>query len=225
MSIPLTLSVPCSLVVHQYYKHHGFDALFHALLRMVSEKTYLPSSEPLPERICYHLKVPVTVDKVYRDGYNLNNRAVIQLNIILESIMRDQIRKSFLDELASCRRSGTKLRIKPFIDDILIRMGISEEAKSFDTVKKDLQRFCEAQKIDYQALKKVRKNVPKLRRNSPNSPTDGIPLKEYLRSRGIVRSTFFLSHKPKLRTFIYKHRLFIHLDNFTHEELYFSELG
>lgn len=223
MSVPLNLSVPCSLVVYQYYRRHGFDALFHNILRLVSEKEYRPSQEQLPAKISHRLHVPVTADKVYHYGYALTPRAIIQLNVLLEAIMRDRIRKSFLDELASCRRHGNKLRIKEFVDDVLLEMGLTEEAKSFDTVKKDLQRFCQANKISYKELKKRRKNVPKLKRTRPDRPEDGIPLLEFLKSKGIGRSQFYDRHKEGLRTFKYKGRLYVHIDNFAPGEVYFSD--
>lgn len=178
----------------------------------------------IPESLCRKLHVPVSRAKALRTKNSLTSGAIIELNQALELIIRDLIRAAFLDELESCRRNDVKFRMKPVIDGVLERFGLSEEAKSFDSVKKDLQRFCLAQEIDYSEEKKVRKAVPKIRAKCAKCAkevNDGVPLADFIAYKGISRRTFFNKYRNSLKTFFHKGCLFVHIDAIPAEDLSF----
>lgn len=218
----LSISFPCSLRVYQYHKKVGFPESSLKLIRLAVTKLPLQEENTLSPDITHKLHVPVTPMDLHRYGYYLSNGAVNRINEYIEVIIRDQIRQAFIDELESSRRNQVKFRIKPVIDDILTRLGLSEEAWSFDAAKKDLQRFCLRHKIEYSDEKKFFKSVPKLRSNCLPCIQNGVLLSKYLKYKGIGRAWFYRAHKPHLKTFKCGGRLYIHVDCLPPEDLSFK---
>lgn len=178
----------------------------------------------LPSYLCMKLHVPIGRERALRSKSGLSNQAIIELNQALELIIRDLIRAAFIDELESCKRNDVKFKIKPVIDGVLERFGLSEEAKSFDAVKKDLQRYCKSNGIDYKFAKKVRGIVPKIKGNRAicaKRIENGVPLAEFIAYKGISRRTFYYRYRNSLTTFFVKGSLFIHISHIPKDDLSF----
>lgn len=178
----------------------------------------------LPPQLNKKLHVPIGRERALRSKSGLSNQAIIELNQALELIIRDLIRAAFLDELELCKRNDVKFRIKPMIDSVLERFGLSEEARSFDAVKKDLQRFCKSNGIDYKNAKKVRGVVPKIKRNRAicaKQVENGVLLADFIAYKGISRRTFYNRYRNTLNTFFVKGYLFVHISHIPKGDLSF----
>lgn len=206
----LYLTFPCSLVVYQFYQKRGFDDFLHALVRLAVSKHPEPGKpkQTFPK----HIKIPITYGFITKYGAHLSDGKIEQLNQTLELYIRDRIRAAFLDELDSARRNEFRFKITPVIKSILDRLGLSECAKPFDTVKKDLQRYCNRNQISYKSERYFKQIVPNqisVCQPQPINLDQYLSISELLSQKCISRQTFYKHYRKKLPVIKVKNRLYI----------------
>jgi hypothetical protein len=128
-------------------------------------------------------------EKVFMRGFSLTRKNIDLFNDIMEGY----IKMLFECELeANIRRSvkeEKKFSIQDMILDLRKKFSLDEENFPFETIKKSLQRFCERESIDIQAIKIYSKSVPK-KRLSVVISSHCIPRKEFCRKFGVSHATY-----------------------------------
>jgi hypothetical protein len=135
------------------------------------------------------IKFPIPEVVFLKNGYALSRRNIDMFNDILEGY----IKLLFECELeANIRRSikeERKFSIQEMIVDLRKKFGLDEDNLPFETIKKALQRFCERENVDLQAIKIYAKSVPK-KRCSVRISSEFIPRKEFLEKFNISKDTY-----------------------------------
>jgi hypothetical protein len=128
-------------------------------------------------------------EKVFMRGFSLTRKNIDLFNDIMEGY----IKMLFECELeANIRRSikeEKKFSIQDMILDLRKKFSLDEENFPFETIKKSLQRFCERESIDIQAIKIYSKSVPK-KRLSVIISSHCIPRKEFCSKFGVSHATY-----------------------------------
>jgi len=201
----LHLSVPCSLMVYQHYKHSGFDNYFYAVLKALCAKQFEPGTETNESFKC-HLSVPVSLDMMYRHGLVFDHDLNLVLNRVLENHIKQKILTSFEIAIDLARQNRCRFSIKQTIEICLNNMGLNEDGFSFETAKKMIQRHCLKNNINYKDVKSIGSFVP---RKVNIEEGDKISLNDYLIKHKISKQAYYRYHHRRLATCKEHGRLYI----------------
>lgn len=179
--------------VKQYVKQ--FIEAGNIIKPFILQSLYLLFSKPEQRNpSLFDGQYPCTVkialpEKVFVRGFSLTRRNID----IFNDIMEGYIKMLFECELeANIRRSikeEKKFSIQEMILDLRKKFSLDEENFPFETIKKSLQRFCERENVDLQAIKIFAKSVPK-KRCSVIISSLCIPRKEFMSKFNVSHATY-----------------------------------
>lgn len=200
--------IPVKVYVARFYQKNGYPDHILSIIQTLLSKQVCPVKPPLSGEVT--INIPIFQKWFERHGYSIPGDKIEMLRNILEEDVKAKFRTALVNEIESSKRNGFKLKITPVIKDTMEKYGLTDDDFAFETIKKDLQRYCERQSIDYQEQKKSGRSVPKNGGFSAKSANpDLVPLKEYLNHRGVSRRTFFRRYRKLWPVVIVNHNTFI----------------
>jgi hypothetical protein len=136
------------------------------------------------------IKFAIPENVFLKNGYALSRRNIDMFNDIMEGYIKLLFECEMEANIRRSIKEERKFSIQEMIVDLRKKFGLDEDNLPFETIKKSLQRFCERENIDLQAIKIYSKSVPK-KRCSVVISEQYIPRKEFLKKFGVSTSTYF----------------------------------